>query len=821
MRTLVRLIAFFCLTATPSSAQSSIPYGTTDLKIALDRLNVLGSALYIAAHPDDENTSVIASLSKGRILRTAYLSMTRGEGGQNLIGSEQGELLGILRTQELLEARAIDGGNQFFTRAIDFGYSKTSEETIRIWGRERIVGDIVWVIRNFRPDVIITRFSDSLGTHGNHTASAILAKEAFEAAGDPARFPEQLKRVRPFRPKRLVFNVFRFGSSGMEPSAKAVGLDVGEYSPILGRSFSEIAGRSRSMHKSQGFGAAENRGANMQYFEPTSGDPAVNDLFDGIDVGWSRIPGGTAVGTIIREARDSFDMSNPAAIIPKLLEAYRELKKLSGDPWIEVKQQELMEVILGCSGTWIEANAADYSASPGQRVSVATTVISRSDEPISLHSVGYPFSDRDSSLGISLTNNRPVRVNFTIGLPSDLKYSQPYWLVNKTTNGSYSVEDKSVISRPENDPFLVSVALEIRGERFVVDVPLQYKWVDPVQGELTRTFVVVPPVSVRLTEPVYVMTGTSTKQVRALLAAVGAASKGTVRLEVPAGWSVIPARHSFNLGSKGDEVSVDFQVEAKSNDASDGAIRAVVETDGISDSRGMVTIQYPHIAPQSVFPEATAKLLRIQMANRNGTIGYIAGSGDGIPAALVQLGYTVKSLSDEDLESADFRELNAIVAGVRAYNTRPRLRAQQQRIMEYVRGGGKYIVQYVTRQRADAENLGPYPFNVSRDRVTVEWAPVEFLDESHPILNTPNKITGEDFKGWVQERGLYFADEWDARYEVVLSSRDPGESAKKGGLLFTRFGKGVYIYNAYSLFRQLPAGVPGAYRLLVNLISAQ
>ncbi|MEX1140486.1 MAG: PIG-L family deacetylase [Bacteroidota bacterium] len=821
MRTLVKFAAFLCLAVAPTSAQTTIPYGTTDLRIALDRLSVLGSALYVAAHPDDENTSVISSLSKGRLVRTAYLSMTRGEGGQNLIGSEQGELLGILRTQELLEARAIDGGAQFFTRAIDFGYSKTSEETIRIWGRERIVGDIVWVIRSFRPDVIMTRFSDTLGTHGNHTGSAILAREAFEAAGDPAKFPEQLKYVRPFRPKRIVFNVFRFGSSGMDPGPNAVGLDVGMYNVILGRSYTEIAGRSRSMHKSQGFGAAENRGTNLQYFEPTLGEPAVRDLFDGVDLGWSRIPGGVPVGRIIRQARDAFDMDNPAKIIPILLKAVEELKKLSGDPWIEIKRREIAEVILGCAGVWIEANASDYSASPGQRVPITTTVITRSNERIAFLSVRSPLSMQDSSVGISLTNNRPERVNSSIVLPPDLKYSQPYWLVNKTTNGSYDVEDKGLVSQPENKPFMVSVELEIGGERLRVDVPLRYKWVDPVQGELTRAFVVVPPVSVRLTEPVYVAAGNDEKRVRVLLAAVGTASQGTVRLEVPAGWSVVPDRRSFNLKAKHEELSLDFQIGPKGSNAVDGVVRAIVETDGESDSRGMVTIQYPHISPQVMFPEASAKIIRLQMVKPGGTIGYIEGSGDGIPAALMQLGYTVRLLTDDDLESADLNSLDAIVAGVRAYNTRPRLKAQQQRLMEYVRGGGRYVVQYVTRQRSEAENLGPYPFTISRDRVTEEGAPVDFLNVTHPVLNTPNRITKEDFQGWVQERGLYFANEWDARYEAILTSYDPGESPKRGGLLFARYGKGAFVYNGYSLFRQLPAGVPGAYRLLVNLISAK
>ncbi len=573
------------------------------------------------------------------------------------------------------------------------------------------------------------------------------------------------------------------------------------------------------MHKSQGFGAAENRGTNIQYFEPTAGEPAERDLFDGIDLGWARISGGEPVGRIIDEARKSFDSENPSKVIPVLLKAYEMIRKLDGDPWVEIKRKEIRDVILGCAGVWVEAIAPDYSGSPGRHVPVATTVINRSDEKITFQSVRYPFSNQDSSLVIPLAYNKPVRINSTLFLPSDLKYSQPYWLVNKAINGSYNVDEKGLVGQPENKPFTVSVTLEIGGGRLDVDVPLQYKWVDPVQGELTRVFVVVPPVSVRLAEPVYVATGNGKKTVRTLLTATGGATKGTVRLEAPPGWSVLPARRSFELRAKREELSLDFQVSPGKNGSVNGRIRAVVETEGVSDSRGMVSIQYPHIPPKVMFPEASAWLIRIQMKKPAGTIGYIAGSGDGIPAALMQFGYNVRFLTDDELESADLSGFDAIVAGVRAYNTRPKLKAHQQRLMEYVRGGGRYVVQYVTRQRSEAENLGPYPFNVSRDRVTVEGAPVEFLNASHPVLNKPNRITNEDFKGWVQERGLYFADQWDARYEAVLASHDPGESPKRGGLLFARYGKGVFIYNGYSLFRQLPAGVPGAYRLLVNLIS--
>jgi hypothetical protein len=531
------------------------------------------------------------------------------------------------------------------------------------------------------------------------------------------------------------------------------------------------------------------------------------------------VPGGETVGKIIGEARDSFDAVDPARSIPILLRAYAALNKLSGDPWIEIKRKEIRDVILGCAGVWVEVAASEYSASPGRPVSVTASVINRSNVGLTFQSLRVPFSSQDSSFGISLANNKPVRVTTTMQLPRDVPYSQPYWLVRRSTNGSYNVDDERLIGEPENKPLHVAVTLELNGTRFDVAVPVRYKWVDPVQGELTRSFVIVPSVSVRLSEPVYVATGNAKKAVRVLLTATGSPGKGKVRLEVPAGWSVLPTGQSFDLKAKGDERSMEFHVSSEGKGVN-GIMRAIVETEGGSDSRGMVTIQYGHVSPQVVFPEASAKLIRIQMARPGGTVGYIAGSGDAIPAALTQLGYTVRFLTDEELESADLSGLDAIVAGVRAYNTRPKLKAQQQRLMEYVRGGGRYMVQYVTRQRSEAENLGPFPFNVSRDRVTVENAAVEFLNPAHPILNSPNKITKEDFEGWVQERGLYFADQWDPRYEAVLACQDPGESAKRGGLLVARHGKGVFIYNGYSLFRQLPAGVPGAYRLLVNMISA-
>lgn len=812
------VIAALLFSAIFLSAQTGIPTGSSELGAAIKKLKVLGSALYVAAHPDDENTAVIAALANGRLVRTAYLSMTRGEGGQNLLGTEQGAALGILRTQELLEARAIDGGMQFFTRAIDFGYSKTSEETIGLWGR-RIVGDIVWVIRSFRPDVIITRFSDTLGTHGNHTASAILAREAFFAAADPKQYPEQLKFVEPWQAKRLVFNTFRFGTTGRDPLPDAVSMDVGEYNVLLGSSYTEIAGRSRSMHKSQGFGAAENRGRNLQYFEHTAGERAVNDLFDGIDLGWSRVPGASEVEKLVEEVSDAFNPLNPEQSIPGLLKISTALDLLSGSPWTGWKNQEVRNVILGCAGVALEATASHFSASPGDSIDITIVALNRSSTPLRITGARFPFAMNEAVMDSLLPPNVPVRIGRRIRVPDSQPFSQPYWLVKEPGGAWYDVDHQPLIGKPENPPVTATVALATGEQTMRVDVPLRFKWVDPVQGQQDRPFVVVPPVGLKIHEPVYIFTDSEEKQVRVVVTRTGSGSGGVVRLETPRGWSVSPRSHRFRLENRDDETTVSFSVRP-GPDAATGKVRAVADLDGKIVSLRMTTIRYPHITPQVLLEDASAKLVRIPMAAKpGGSVGYIAGPGDDIPAALTQLGYSVSMLTDDDLEAANLSGFDAIIAGVRAYNTRTKLKAVQERLMDYVLNGGRYVVQYVTNQRGEAENLGPFPFNVSRDRVTVEEAPVRFLRPDHPLLTVPNRITPKDFDGWVQERGLYFADRWDAQYETVLESNDPGEPPKAGGLLFARFGKGSYVYTGYSFFRQLPAGVPGAYRLLVNLVT--
>lgn len=813
------ILFFLCLSWSGVRAQPAVPTGASELSLAIRQLGVLGSALYVAAHPDDENTAVIAALSRGALLRTGYLSMTRGEGGQNLLGSEQGAGLGILRTQELLEARRIDGGVQFFTSAIDFGYSKTSEETIRLWGRRRIVGDIVWVIRKFRPDIVITRFSDTLGTHGNHTSSAILTREAFEAAGDPREFPEQLDLVEPWRPTRLVFNTFRFGSSGRDPGPFAVAMDVGEYNILLGLSHTEISGKSRSMHKSQGFGAAENRGRSLQYFEPVAGRPARKGLMDDIDPTWSRVPGGDRVRPLIEAIIAGFDPARPARSIPQLVSLYRLLGTMQGDPWIAWKRDDVRDLILGCAGISLEALAARFSATPGDSVDLTVVALNRSEVPVRLTGLKLPWSALVIAVDSTLRMNLPVRIPAVLRIPREQPVSQPYWLWSEPDGASYRVDDRTWTGTPEGPQKVASLSLEIGGETFAVDVPVRFSWVDPVQGQRSRAFIVVPGVSVQMLDPVLVFTDGEARDVRLMVTRTGSAGEGMVKLDAPRGWVVAPSSQPFRFGDREETVSLMFSVRPESAAAS-GRLRAVATVGDRSVSTAMITVDYPHIEPQVYFQEAAAALVRMPMNKKpQGLIGYIQGPGDEVPPSLRQIGYSVKMLSDDELMTADLDGFDAIMAGVRAYNTRPALRMAHDRLMKYIRQGGRYVVQYVTQQRSGMDNIGPYPFSISRNRVTVEQAPVSFPDPNHPLLTVPNRITAEDFEGWVQERGLYFAGTWDKSYTTVIESNDPGEPPTGGGLLFARYGKGSYVYTGYSFFRQLPAGVPGAYRWIVNLLT--
>ncbi len=790
----------------------------------------------IAAHPDDENTALLAYFARGRSMRTGYLSLTRGEGGQNLIGPQQGDQLGVIRTQELLAARRIDGAEQFFTRAIDFGYSKTADEALEKWGREKVLSDIVWVIRKFRPDIIVLRFSGTpRDGHGHHQASAILGKEAFFAAADKNRFPEQLRYVQTWQAKRLFWNVFSF-TPDQEKEAQAlphkVEVDAGEFNPVLGKSYAEIAGISRSQHRSQGFGAAERRGPAKNFLATIGGEPAERDPFDGVDTTWGRVAGGEAVAAILAEALKTFIPEQPEKSIPLLLKA-RPLMAAMDDPWAKRKLEELDETLALCAGLWLDATADRYAAVPGSTLKITLEAINRSDFPVKTDGIwvtGMGAGDQGTGMSAAvLKYNEPFQKDLTWTVPADAPYSQPYWLRYPPIGNTYDIRDQELVGLADTPPNLVAgFSLEFGEAKVILKRPVRYRYVNPTEGELTRAIVVVPEVAVDVAEPVDVFPSESAKRIEVQVKANTADMNGDLRLDLPPDWRAEPASQPFRLAQPGDEQTMAFSVRPPESDTQ-GKLRAVAHVDGKEISSGETVIAFPHIPPQTLFPAAEAKLERVDVKLTAHKIGYVMGAGDEVPDALRQLGCEVTLLSAQDLAEGDLSGFDAVVTGVRAYNVRPDLRVNQQRLINYVKNGGTMIVQYNVaeggplggRRTGELENIGPYPLKIGRPRVSVEESPVKFTHPDNPLLIWPNHITERDFEGWIQERGLYFASEWDGRYEPMLETHDPGEKPLDGGMLYTRYGKGIYIFTAFSWFRELPAGVPGAYRIFANMLSAR
>ncbi|WBO85103.1 PIG-L family deacetylase [Hymenobacter yonginensis] len=820
-----------------AAAQAPKTWSSSEILLGLKKLNVLGSALYVAAHPDDENTRLIAYLANGRLVETGYLSCTRGDGGQNLIGPELREGLGVIRTQELLAARRIDGGRQFFTRANDFGFSKTPEETFTIWDKEQVLADMVWVIRQRRPDVMITRFPpDGRAGHGHHTASAMLAIEAFSAAADPKRFPEQLQYVQPWQAKRLLWNTGSFFVKAGEDMSGYLKLDAGGYNSLLGQSYGEIAARSRSQHRSQGFGSSAQRGEALEYFQPLKGDKATTDLFEGVDMTWNRVPGGAAIGKMIDEVIRKYDPANPSASVAGLLKVRMALHNAAKQEfWTKDKLSSTETLLKACMGLHLEASAMQVQVASGQPAVVNLDIVSRGPDAnrkvnfVRLESVRFPEAGQDSTIGRFLDREKLLTVRKKLVMSASESLTEPYWLSQAGTVGLYSVPNQLQRGRPENQPAAtVKVKMHVsqmQGVSGATDtitftVPVQYKSTDPVEGEKYRPLTVVPPVMVNVGGHAYVFADNQPKTVPVTLRAGKAGVRGTLALSLPKGWTAEPASIPFELGTKDAEQTVQFRVQPGAG-AQEGKseLRAVATVDGQAYSRGYQTIAYTHIPTQTLFPEAVAPLVKLDLRRKGQEIGYLMGAGDEVPDALRQIGYTVTLLKPEDLTEQNLRRFDAVVLGVRAYNTLDRLKTLQPTLLKYVEQGGNLVVQYAVSRGTVLPQIGPYPLTLSTDRVTVENAPVTFLNPTQPLLNTPNKITSKDFEGWVQEQGLYYPSQWDPKYQTVISSNDPGEKAKESAILVADYGKGHYIYTGLSLFRELPAGVPGAYRLLTNMVS--
>lgn len=826
MRKILPLILFLFVI----SAQGQTPkkLNSAEIDQALQKLNFLGSVLYVAAHPDDENTRLISYLANEVNARTGYLSITRGDGGQNLIGPELKELLGVIRTQELLAARRIDGGEQRFTRAIDFGYTKTPEESMEIWEKEVVLGDVVWAIRTFQPDVIINRFNHRTSgeTHGQHTASALLSVDAFKLSNDKDAYPEQLEYTEVFPPTRLYFNTSPWFYGSQDAFDKAdksnfIQFDTGVYFPWNGLSNPEIAALSRSQHRSQGFGSSGSRGSQIEYIELIDGTPpeTKGDLFAGIDTSWNRLKGGAPIGKILKEVEENYNFRDPSASLPKLIEAHKLISALEDGYWKNIKIKEIKDVILACSGIYIEALSEIPYATTNQSININLEAINRSDFPVELASVtvvpGSPVAEPNKVLG----NNENWKEKLTYRIPKDAKYTSPYWL-NKTPHlGTYVVEDQKMVGLPETPRLTKAIFnLKFYDEIISFEKEVVYKSTDPVKGEVYQPFEIVPPVAASFNDKVLIYTNGEAKKIQLTITANQADAKGKVSLKAPESWKIEPKVASFDIKNNGGTSTLIFTVSPPKEQSEANLIPEISFEDAVY-SNEVIKLNYEHIPLQTLVLPAKTKLVKLDIKKKGESVGYIDGAGDVIPESLEQIGYKVTRIDPNEMNAASLAKFDAIVLGIRAYNTIDILKYKQPELLKYVENGGTLISQYNTNRGLVLDNLAPFKLQVSRDRVTEEDAEVEFVDPQNPVLNIPNKITQNDFENWVQERGLYFPNEWAPEFTPIFAMHDKNEASSKGSLLIAKYGKGHYIYTGLSFFRQFPEAVPGAFRLFANLIS--
>lgn len=825
MKLQIALLALLLTRGISAFSQTNQTLSSSEILQALKKLNTVGSVLYVAAHPDDENTRLLAYLANEKKVRTGYLSLTRGDGGQNLIGKEQGEPLGLIRTQELLAARRIDGAEQFFTRANDFGFSKNPEETFSIWNKDSILSDVVLAIRRFKPDVIVCRFpTTGEGGHGHHTASAILAVEAFDAAADPKRFPEQLRTTEVWQARRIFWNTFNFGTTNTT-APNQLKIDVGVYNPLLGKGYGEIAAESRSSHKSQGFGTAKTRGSGLEYFKLLKGDSAKSDLLEGINTSWTKFKGQEKTQKLIDECIKKFNPQLPENSITELVAIYKQLQLLDDNNtllsyWKKQKLKEAETILLACSGLWLEATASDYTGIPGQEVTITAQIVNRNNTVVKLNSLSF-LQQTDSATALTLKTNELYTFRHKEKLPENMPFSNPYWLNEKHEIGTYHIAHASLIGKPENDAATkVTFNISVQDLNLSIERGLSYKYTDPVKGEVYRPFEVLPPATVNIPEKVFVFTDAAPKTIFLTVKANTANVNGTLSLKGTEGWNISIKHPDFKLSAKGDEAIIEAVISAAKG-AKDGRLDASLSINGKTYTKSIRRMEYDHIPYQFILSDAEAGLVNIDLKKTGLNIGYIPGAGDDVPAALKQVGYNVTVLTDELLSNDNLSKYNAIVSGVRAYNTNDRLQVHYARLMDYVKNGGNLIVQYNTNNRIGpvVAKIGPYPFTIARDRVTNEKAEVTFSNPKHSALNFPNVITQKDFEDWIQERGIYFATEIDKHYETVLTMNDPNEKPSEGSLIIGKYGKGNFVYTGLVFFRELPAGIPGAYRLFVNLLS--
>lgn len=808
-------LLLFVFTSLTTFAQAPQKLSSVEIYEQVQKLNFLGKVLYVAAHPDDENTKLITYFSNYYHAQTAYLSLTRGDGGQNLIGTELREKLGAIRTQELLAARRIDGGEQFFTRANDFGFSKEPNETFAIWNKNEVLEDVVQVIETFQPDIIINRFNHSTPgtTHGHHTASAMLSLEAYDLVK--------------YKPKRIFFNTswWFYGSQEAFDAAdktKLLAINSNVYYPLKGKSNNEIAALSRSQHKCQGFGTIGSRGDETEYLELLKGDLPINtNLFEGIDTTWNRVKGGTEIGTILNEIEKNFNFENPSVHIPNLIKAYDLIQKLEDSHWKSIKSKQIIKILEACSGLFMEAVADTETTTKDSPFNINIEVINRSQSNaklISVKALALPTALKN----IALKNNEKISFQFkNVQVGEVVDYSNLFWLKEQKTEGMYQVSDKSIRILPEvavNFPVVFTIEMEGKTIEFVKNIC--YKFNNPDDGETYAPFTVLPAVTTKIEPEVIIFNGTQSKEITVTIKAHKPNAKGTLSIIIPTDWKVSPKEIPFEITTKNEEKKYTFTLYPTKPEIAT-TLKANVQIENTILDQELVNIQYPHIPKQTILVPSESKLVKLDIETKGKNIGYIMGAGDEVHKNLENLGFKVSTIHPSEITETNIKQFDAVILGIRAFNVVDELKYKNKILFDYVNNGGNLIVQYNTANNLTTKEIAPFELKLSNERVTDENAKVTFLAPNHKVLNQPNKITEKDFLGWVQEQGLYYPNKWSAEFIPIIASNDEGETPKHGGLLIAKYGKGNYIYTGLSFFRELPEGVCGAYRLLANMIALE
>lgn len=790
----------------------------SEVYVDLEKVYSLKRVLYIAAHPDDENTRALAWFSLGEKAETAYLSLTRGDGGQNLIGNELSEDLGVLRTQELLAARGIDGAKQYFTRAVDFGYSKSADESLEKWGKAEILSDVVLVIRQFKPDIIITRFpADKRAGHGHHTAATVLALEAFEKAADPNYLPNQVAEHGAWKTTSIYWNSSVWWDKELSTTAKNdpkyMVQEIGGYNSLLGKSYNEIGTLARSQHKCQGFGAIVERGSLTEYFQHLGGKQLKNSFFENNTMSWTKL-----VSSKFSEEFDAiladFDFKNLENNVPALLSIRKKLNVVAASNLDAIRKEKVAQIdriIVDCLGLYAEIVCSDYAYVQGEDFKIKYNLTNRSSRSIQLMLV------QGKEMTLSLEKNETISKEVTIQNNHD--YSSPYWLKNSFVN-LFKIDNPSDLGKAEGEAtFNEKLTFIIDGDQIQLDMPVTYKWRDPSYGERRRNVISAPDFAANFDQKSIILKPGQEKMIRVKIHAYKENLSDELMIEAPEGWEVSPQSISINTKERHEEVWAEIKI--KSNETGKRGDLVLTDSKGAT-LKSLTEITYDHIPTQVIYKPAKLICIPLKADIVKGNVAYIKGAGDAVAQATTQLGFNVTEYEVSDLATLDLSKFQSVVLGIRIYNIHPELHNFDSRLFDYVSNGGNLVMQYNTAGRSSSgRNFGPIPFELSRKRVTEEDSKVIFLAPDHQIMNSPNKITQVDFNNWVQERGLYFAGNWDDAYTPLLSWNDKDEDPVNGALIVAKHGKGQFVYTGISFFRELPNGVEGAYRLFANILSYQ